>query len=234
MFKMHPKVVDITHQLNIVQRLLLLIPAAGISYFITDTIGPAFFESMNGSPMNNGQQLALSLMLIAAMAIPIFQTNKDRTITNLQKIIFLLPTYGVLYIPSGFIVMLMRDMHIVDYRNDEDWWIAVTVMATASVAVFLFKKEDIKVELNTKDSTGEMEQITGDPATSPDGENKITREVMSQGDDAEKQQSQVDHDIKIELNQQLEALEKAYNVGILSKSEYDSKKLSINSRMKDI
>ena len=234
MIKMHPKVVDTTHQLNIVQRLLLLIPAAGISYFITDKIGPAFFESMNGSHMNNGQQLVLSLMLFAAMAIPVFQTNKDRTITSLQKILSLLPIYGVLYIPSGFIVMLMRDMHIVDYRNDEDWWIAVTVMATASVAVFLFKKEDIAVEVNAKDSTGEMEQITGNPATPLDGQNKIAQEVMSQEEDTEKQQSQVDQNNKIELNQQLEALEKAYNVGILSKSEYDSKKSSINSRLKDI
>lgn len=234
MIKMHPKVVDITHQLSIVQRLLLLIPAAGISYFITDTIGPAFFESMNGEPMNNGQQLVLSLMLFAAMAIPVFQMNKDRTITSLQKILSLLPTYGVLYIPSGFIVMLMRDMHIVDYRNDEDWWIAVTVMATASVAVFLFKKEDIAVEVNAKDSTGEMEQTAGDPLTSPDGQIEMTQEVMNHGEDAEKQQSQVDHDSNIELNKQLEALEKAYNVGILSKSEYDSKKSSISSKLKAI
>jgi len=227
MIKMHPKVVDITHQLNIVQRLLLLIPAAGISFLVANEVGPTLFEWLNGRYMVAGQHFLLSIMLFASLAIPIFQTNKDRTVTSLQKILLLLPTYGVLYIPSGLIVKVMRDFHIVDYRNDEDWWIAVTVMATASVAVFLFKKDNSQLELKETDSFSEMEQNNGSSSLAHDAQNKIAQEDL-------KQQAKVNHDKKVEFKQQLEALEKAYAVGILSKSEYDSKKSSINSSMKDI
>ncbi len=63
---------------------------------------------------------------------------------------------------------------------------------------------------------------------------KSERENLEQLKSQEKQNKLEAADKKEELKQQLEALEKAYNVGILSKSEYDSKKSSINSSMKDI
>jgi len=80
----------------------------------------------------------------------------------------------------------------------------------------------------------ELDQINGilDPLL--DEQSQHAQKNLKRQEDNEKQQAKVNHDKKVEFKQQLEALEKAYNVGILSKSEYDSKKSSINSRMKDI
>jgi len=80
----------------------------------------------------------------------------------------------------------------------------------------------------------ELDQINGilDPLLRE--QNRLIQEDEKRHKDTEKRQAKETHDRKVELKQQLEALEKAYNVGILSKSEYDSKKSSISSRLKDI
>ena len=231
---MHPKVVDITHQLNLVQRLLLLIPAAGISYFIAAFVGPTIFEALYGRGMVVGQHFILTILLFASLTILVFQINKDRTLNVFQKILLLLPTYGVLYIPSMYLAMLMRNMGMFSWRKMDSWGLGIAVVATASIAVFLFKKENSQLGLKETDSFSEMEQNNGSSSLVHDAQNKIAQEALKQQEDDEKQQAKVNHDKKVEFKQQLEALEKAYNVGILSKSEYDSKKSSINSRMKDI
>jgi len=234
MLKMHPKVVEITQQLNIVQRLLLLIPAAGISYFIAAFVGPTIFEAMYGRGMIVGHHFILTIYLFASLTILVFQINKDRTLNIFQKILLLLPTYGVLYIPSMYLAMLLKDMGMVGWREMDSWGLGIAVAATASIAVFIFKIENSQLELKETDSFSEMEQNNGSSPLVHDAQNKIDQETSNQLGNDEKQHTPANHDPKVELKQQLEALEKAYNVGILSKSEYDSKKSSINSRVKDI
>ncbi len=152
MLKMHPKVVDITHPLNTMQRVLLLIPAAGLSYFIAAVIGPAIFEAMYGSGMVVGQHFILTIILFASSAILVFQINKDRTLIVAQKILLLFPTYAVLYIPSMLLAKLMRDMGMFSWRKMDSWGIGITIVATAIIAVVLFKQENIQVESSEKNS----------------------------------------------------------------------------------
>ncbi len=67
-----------------------------------------------------------------------------------------------------------------------------------------------------------------------DEHHKIVQDEKNKQKDDEKQHAKAIHEKRIELKQQLEALEKAYNVGILTKGEYDSKKSSIKSSIKNL
>ncbi len=67
-----------------------------------------------------------------------------------------------------------------------------------------------------------------------DEHHKIVQDEKNKQKDDEKQHAKIIQEKRVELKTQLEALEKAYNVGILSKSEYDSKKSSISSKLKAI
>jgi phosphate/sulfate permease len=80
----------------------------------------------------------------------------------------------------------------------------------------------------------ELDQIneTLDPLL--DEHHKIVQDEKNRQKDDEKQQAKIIQEKRVELKTQLEALEKAYNVGILTKGEYDSKKSSLNASIKNL